>query len=396
MICVCPGGRSARTILQSRCKFCCNAGLEQYCAWDGSQGWIPLGCVPSQHSVPKGAAPVTQTSLANQSLQSHPPVNLQGHFQSAKVQSAHRRREALVAPCAALSPTTGSCEENRESSQSAPCCNNIGWHILLLDREALLSGKEDNIEAGSDAVTYEDVLVNFSEKEWALLDPSQKNLYRDVMLETCENLTAIGISSVTLDTSHVSKRDMERSNVGKPLRVPVTFKYVEEDILERSPMSAINVVKPLQVLVIFIGIKEVILGRNPMCVINVVKPFQSPVILNIIKEIILERNPMYVTNVVSPFHLAVIFRCTKEVILERNHTTVINVAKHLHINITFTVMKEVILERNLMNVISVGKLLLIVVIFKIMKEYILEKNSMSVVNEVKFESQMKTPSFWRC
>ncbi|XP_076778214.1 uncharacterized protein LOC143437287 [Arvicanthis niloticus] len=44
------------------------------------------------------------------------------------------------------------------------------------------------------AVTYDDVHVNFTQEEWALLDPSQKKLYKDVMLETYSNLSAIGFN----------------------------------------------------------------------------------------------------------------------------------------------------------------------------------------------------------
>ncbi|XP_041501767.1 zinc finger protein 120-like [Microtus oregoni] len=43
-------------------------------------------------------------------------------------------------------------------------------------------------------VTYDDVHVDFNWEEWTLLDPSQKNLYKDVMVETYRNLTTIGYS----------------------------------------------------------------------------------------------------------------------------------------------------------------------------------------------------------
>ncbi|XP_055469146.1 neurotrophin receptor-interacting factor homolog isoform X1 [Psammomys obesus] len=49
-----------------------------------------------------------------------------------------------------------------------------------------------HVRISKTALTYNDVHVNFTHEEWALLDPLQKSLYKDVMLETYRNLMAVG------------------------------------------------------------------------------------------------------------------------------------------------------------------------------------------------------------
>ncbi|KAF6095068.1 hypothetical protein HJG60_012050 [Phyllostomus discolor] len=68
-----------------------------------------------------------------------------------------------------------------------------------------------------DLVTFEEVAVDFSPKEWALLSLAQKILYRDVMMETLRHVASVGYylckHSLVTEVEQEELRTEERRNL---------------------------------------------------------------------------------------------------------------------------------------------------------------------------------------